>query len=355
MGVGSAIAHGRRLRRRIGIVARSDRPGLALIRRVAWRLRVAQAARGVRFADDVRDPTTLLNVSAMSFGALSSNAILALNGGARLGGFAHDTGEGGLTKYHLQNGGDLIWEIGSGYFGARIKDGRFDPQMFREKAAHENVKCVSVKLSQGAKPGIGGVLPGQRLLSGGRQRHTADRRPDDRPQRARKHRPARPHPDRRRRQGRDRRGHRQAPRTGRRLHELGARDDDGRRLHPDAALPHAHLPGRRHDAGPAPRASAERARKSVRVQRFQQGTVAQAQQLMGSMGLHGPAELQPWMLMRRVERVATSSYADLYEWLEPGELLDAPPESWAADWRRADPDSFKARRTREDARHADRR
>jgi len=96
--------------------------------------------------------------------------------------------------------------------------------------------------------------------------------------------------------------------------------------------------------------------KTVRVQRFQQGTVAQAQQLMGSRwGLHGPSEVQPWMLMRRVEQVATSSYADLYEWLESGELLDAPPESWAADWRRADPDSFKARRTREDARHADRR
>ena len=74
----------------------------------------------------------LLNVSAMSFGALSANAIRALNGGARLGGFAHDTGEGGLTKYHLENGGDLIWEIGSGYFGARTKDGHFDPEFPRE-------------------------------------------------------------------------------------------------------------------------------------------------------------------------------------------------------------------------------
>jgi hypothetical protein len=95
----------------------------------------------------------------MSFGALSANAIRALNGGARLGGFAHDTGEGGLTKYHLENGGDLIWEIGSGYFGARTEDRRFDPEMFRDQAAHDQVKCVSLKLSQGAKPGIGGVLP----------------------------------------------------------------------------------------------------------------------------------------------------------------------------------------------------
>jgi hypothetical protein len=105
----------------------------------------------------------LLNVSAMSFGALSANAIRALNGGAALGGFAHDTGEGGLTRYHLENGGDLIWEIGSGYFGARTKDGRFDPETFAYKAAHDQVKCVSLKLSQGAKPGIGGVLPGAKV------------------------------------------------------------------------------------------------------------------------------------------------------------------------------------------------
>ena len=105
----------------------------------------------------------LLNVSAMSFGALSANAIRALNAGAQRGGFAHDTGEGGLTDYHLENGGDLIWEIGSGYFGARTKDGDFDPDMFRDKAAQDQVKCVSLKLSQGAKPGIGGVLPAAKV------------------------------------------------------------------------------------------------------------------------------------------------------------------------------------------------
>ncbi|HEY5335063.1 MAG TPA: FMN-binding glutamate synthase family protein, partial [Mycobacteriales bacterium] len=105
----------------------------------------------------------LLNVSAMSFGALSANALLALNGGAARGGFAHDTGEGGLTKYHLQPGGDLVWELGSGYFGARTKDGEFDLDLFREKAAHPSVKMVSLKLSQGAKPGIGGVLPGSKV------------------------------------------------------------------------------------------------------------------------------------------------------------------------------------------------
>jgi glutamate synthase domain-containing protein 2 len=105
----------------------------------------------------------LLNVSAMSFGSLSSNAILALNGGAARGGFAHDTGEGGLSEYHLRPGGDLIWEIGTGYFGCRTPDGDFDAGVFKEKAAHSSVRCVSLKLSQGAKPGLGGVLPGPKV------------------------------------------------------------------------------------------------------------------------------------------------------------------------------------------------
>ena len=102
---------------------------------------------------------SLMNVSAMSFGALSSNAVLALNKGAKMGGFAHDTGEGGLSKYHLAGGGDLVWEIGTGYFSTRTKDGEFDPDQFRDKASNDAVKTVSLKLSQGAKPGIGGVLP----------------------------------------------------------------------------------------------------------------------------------------------------------------------------------------------------
>ncbi|WP_420312723.1 FMN-binding glutamate synthase family protein [Streptomyces sp. YS-B37] len=105
----------------------------------------------------------LLNVSAMSFGSLSANAVLALNKGAAAGGFAHDTGEGGLSEYHLRPGGDLVWEIGTGYFGCRTRDGDFDPGEFAEKASRDNVKCVSLKLSQGAKPGIGGVLPGPKV------------------------------------------------------------------------------------------------------------------------------------------------------------------------------------------------
>lgn len=107
----------------------------------------------------------LLNVSAMSFGSLSANAVLALNTGAKLGGFAHDTGEGGLSEYHLRPGGDLVWEIGTGYFGCRTDEGDFDERQFAEKAAYDQVKCVSLKISQGAKPGIGGVLPGAKVTA----------------------------------------------------------------------------------------------------------------------------------------------------------------------------------------------
>ena len=106
---------------------------------------------------------SVFNVSAMSFGSLSANAILSLNQGARRGDFAHDTGEGGVSRYHLAGGGDLIWEIGSGYFGCRASDGGFDASMFAEQAAHPAVKMIEVKLSQGAKPGHGGVLPGSKV------------------------------------------------------------------------------------------------------------------------------------------------------------------------------------------------
>ncbi|MBU2976867.1 FMN-binding glutamate synthase family protein [Alteromonas sp. C1M14] len=102
---------------------------------------------------------SILNISAMSFGALSANAVKALNQGAAKGGFYHNTGEGGLTPYHLDNGGDVVWQIGTGYFGCRHEDGTFDPQAFADKATHDNVKMIEIKLSQGAKPGHGGILP----------------------------------------------------------------------------------------------------------------------------------------------------------------------------------------------------
>lgn len=103
------------------------------------------------------------NVSAMSFGALSANAVLALNEGARQGNFAHDTGEGGISRYHRQPGGSLVWNIGSGYFGCRDAGGRFDPVRFAEQAARPQVRMIEVKLSQGAKPGHGGVLPAAKV------------------------------------------------------------------------------------------------------------------------------------------------------------------------------------------------
>ncbi len=106
---------------------------------------------------------SVFNISAMSFGALSANAILALNAGAKRGGFAHDTGEGSISVHHRANGGDLIWEIGSGYFGCRNDDGSFSADKFAENARNPQVKMVEIKLSQGAKPGHGGVLPGPKV------------------------------------------------------------------------------------------------------------------------------------------------------------------------------------------------
>ncbi|EJE54118.1 glutamate synthase family protein [Acidovorax sp. CF316] len=106
---------------------------------------------------------SVFNISAMSFGALSANAVLALNKGAQLGGFAHDTGEGSISQHHRVHGGDLIWEIGSGYFGCRNDDGSFSPERFATNAQDPQVKMIELKLSQGAKPGHGGVLPGAKV------------------------------------------------------------------------------------------------------------------------------------------------------------------------------------------------
>ena len=103
--------------------------------------------------------SSLLNVSAMSFGALSANAVLALGHGAKIGDFALNTGEGGLSRYHLATNCDLIWQVGTGYFGCRDENGNFDEQKFSEKSKIENVKMIELKLSQGAKPGHGGILP----------------------------------------------------------------------------------------------------------------------------------------------------------------------------------------------------
>lgn len=107
--------------------------------------------------------SSILNISAMSYGALSKNAILSLNAGAKLGNFAHNTGEGGISPYHLENGGDLIWQIGTGYFGCRDSEGKFDFEYFKLNALRPEVKMIELKLSQGAKPGHGGMLPAAKV------------------------------------------------------------------------------------------------------------------------------------------------------------------------------------------------
>lgn len=113
---------------------------------------------------DCKQPydASVMNISAMSFGSLSANAIEALNAGAKIGGFAHNTGEGGLSPYHLKNGGDIIWQIGTGYFGARDEGGNFSPEAFKKNALRPEVKMIEIKLSQGAKPGHGGILPAKK-------------------------------------------------------------------------------------------------------------------------------------------------------------------------------------------------
>lgn len=113
---------------------------------------------------DCRQPyrASILNISAMSFGSLSANAVEALNSGAKIGGFAHNTGEGGISPHHTKYGGDLIWQIGTGYFGARDEEGHFSPDAFQKNAMRPEVKMIELKISQGAKPGHGGILPGKK-------------------------------------------------------------------------------------------------------------------------------------------------------------------------------------------------
>ncbi len=374
----------------------------------------------------------LLNVSAMSFGALSGEALTALNRGAAKGGFAHDTGEGGLTRYHL-NGGDVVWEIGTGYFGARAKDGGFDPKQFREKASHEAVKCVSLKLSQGAKPGIGGVLPGakvtkeiadarsvpkgetcvsppgHKVFSTPREliRFIAEMRElaDGKPAGFKLCIGARHEllaickamieegtaPDFITVDGSEGgtgaapgeyEDHMGTPLTEglMMLHNAlvgcGLRDrvrigcsgkiatgsDIVKRLAMGADYTNAArammmavgcLQSQRCHTNECPVGVAtqdpKRSRaldvpdKTERVYRYQHAVVAEAQRLIASMGLRSPAEVGPHHLVRRVDHVTSRSYAELYEWLEPGQLLHEPPESWRADWARADPDSFTPR------------
>lgn len=372
----------------------------------------------------------VFNVSAMSFGALSGNAIEALNGGAARGGFAHDTGEGGISPYHLKHGGDLIWEIGSGYFGCRDADGHFDPELFEEKAALPSVRAISIKLSQGAKPGLGGVLPGAKVsaeIAATRgvpigqtvvspPSHTAFRTPLEmmhfiatlrslsggKPIGFKLCIGARTEflslckamlhtgitPDFIIVDGAE-------GGTGAAPQEF--EDHVGMPLTEGLMLVHNCLVGtglRRHvrigAAGkvasgvdivsricqgadftmsarammfaigciqamkcntnkcPTGVATQDKGRaralyvpdKIDRVANFQRATVASAAQIVASMGLNGFGELEPAMLNRRIEGQRTRTYAEIYEWLMPGELLDGPPESWRSDWIEASAEEF---------------
>jgi glutamate synthase domain-containing protein 2 len=384
---------------------------------------------------DCRHPysMSLLNVSSMSFGALSANALRALNKGAALGGFAHDTGEGGLTPYHLDGGGDVVWEIGSGYFGTRDTDGRFDPDQFADKSAHEQVKAISLKLSQGAKPGIGGVLPAAKVsdeiaryrgvpahekcvspaahsafhtprelvrfighlreLSGGKptgfklcvgsrvdvlaickamldESITPDFIIVDGAEGGTAAAPL---------EYEDHVGlpltdglmtvHNALVGTGLRTTikigasgKVAAGNDIVKRLIQGADYTNAArammmaigcIQAQRCHTNLCPVGVAtqdpRRARaldvsdKSVRVRRYQAATVRQAVQIMATLGVHDPSELTPHMLRKKVSPTTLRSYAELYEWLQPGQLVAEAPHTWASDWSAADPNSFHAR------------
>lgn len=373
---------------------------------------------------------SLMNISSMSFGSLSRNAVLSMNKGAGMGGFIHETGEGGLTKYHQGNGADLFWEIGSGYFGCRTEDGHFNPERFAEKAVLPEVKGITIKLSQGAKPGLGGVLPGAKVTA-----QIAEAR--EVPQGVDCISPA---------------SHsafstpREMVRFIGQLRELsggkpvgikfcvGSRTDVlamckaiwEERIAPDfiivdgseggtGAAPleysdHVGTPlteglmlvhnalvgtGLRHmikigaagkvvsgsdivkrliqgaDFTMSARAmmmatgciQAQKCHtnhcpvgvatqderlmkgldvedKSHRVHNYHKLTVSEAVQIMASMGVSEPSQLNTRMLRRRVDHLNTRSYASIYHWLREDELLNEPPRGWAADWDEADADHF---------------
>lgn len=376
----------------------------------------------------------LLNISAMSYGALSPNAVLAMNRGAKIGGFAHDTGEGGISRYHL-DGGDLIWEIGSGYFGARDEQGRFDPARFRDRSATDAVKMVELKISQGAKPGLGGVLPGAKVTEWiaeargvpvgtdcisppahsvfgtprelvqfiGTMRELAGGKPTgfklcvgsrteilaickailaegiypdfivvDGSEGGTGAAPL---------EYSDHVGtplteglmtvHNALVGAGLRTQiKIGAAgkvalgSDICKRLIQGAdftmsarammmatgciqaqACHTNHCPVGVATQDPARYRALDVGDKAHRVARYQAGTVAEAMQMLASMGVQSHHDLHPDLLRRRVSQTTTVSYSRLFDWLEPGELLAEPPPEWRTDWARANPDSFAVPRS----------
>jgi glutamate synthase domain-containing protein 2 len=371
----------------------------------------------------------LLNVSAMSFGSLSSRAIEALNIGAARGGFAHDTGEGGISKYHL-NGGDLIWEIGSAYFGCRTARGGFDEAAFADKAANEQVKAINIKLSQGAKPGRGGVMPAAKVTAeiaavrgvpeGVRCVSPPSHTEFDSPvgliefvARLRELSGGKPtgfklcfgsriellaivkailltgiKPDFIIVDGSEG-GTGAAPlefsdHVGMPLREgliavqnalvgAGLRDqvkigaagkvstgfDIARLMALGADYTNAarammmsigciqaqqcHLdtcPVGVATQDPARVRALDVERSAARCFNYQQRTVGSLRTLAAAQGLDHPAQFTPQHMMRRISELEVRSFAEIYEWLDEGELLAGGPESWAGHWQAADPSRF---------------
>ncbi|QDY66200.1 FMN-binding glutamate synthase family protein [Glutamicibacter halophytocola] len=373
---------------------------------------------------------SLMNISSMSFGALSANAVLAMNKGAEMGEFVHETGEGGLTKYHLEYGADLFWEIGSGYFGCRTPEGRFNPETFAAKAKHENVKGITIKLSQGAKPGLGGVLPAAKVtaeiseardvpmgvdcispashaefstprelmhfvarlreLSGGKPvgiKFCVGSRTDvmaickgmletgilvdfitvDGAEGGTGAAPL------------EYEDHVGAPLTEglmlvhNTLVGAGLRDeirvaaagkvangsDIIKRLIQGADFTFSarsmmmatgciqaqqchtnHCPVGVATQNKRLMRALDVEDKGHRVYNYHRLTVTECAQIMASMGLSSPTQLNTRMLRRRVNLQSTRSYATLFHWLRPGELLEDAPGSWKEDWEEADADHF---------------
>jgi glutamate synthase domain-containing protein 2 len=381
---------------------------------------------------DCRHPydLSLMNISSMSFGALSSNAVLAMNKGAALGGFAQETGEGGLSKFHLEYGADILWEIGSGYFGCRDENGGFAPETFRTKSAYEQVKGITLKLSQGAKPGIGGVLPKEKITPEiaeargvpmgedcispashstfhtprelmefvGTLRELADGKPigykfcvgsrTDVLAMCKAMLETGITPDYIIIDGSEG-GTGAAPleyedHVGTPLTEglmlmhnalvgVGLRDrirlgaagkvatgsDIVKRLIQgadftmsarsmmmatgciQAQICHTNrCPVGVTTQNPRLARAVDVDDKGNRVHNYHKLTVAEAGQIMASMGVFHPEQLNQRMLHRRVDHLTTSSYAVIYDWLRPSELLENAPRSWAEDWNEADADRF---------------
>ncbi|OHO81149.1 glutamate synthase [Corynebacterium sp. HMSC036E10] len=374
---------------------------------------------------------SMLNVSSMSFGSLSKNAVRALNKGAAMGGFAHNTGEGGVSPYHKEFGGDLVWQMGTGYFGARTHDGDFDPAKFRDRAADDQVKMVELKVSQGAKPGIGGVLPADKITKEVSEirdvpmgkdcispaAHRVFSTPVELIEFIAKMREL---------AGGKPAGFKLCVSSRREvlaickaIREVGTAPDfivvDGSEGGTGAApidfedhmgMPLTHglmtvhnalvgtglrdqiklgasgkvaggsdivmrmiqgadytnsarammmavgcIQAQRCHTGECPTGVAtqdpRRNRavvvkdKSQAVYNYHKTTVNTAVRLMASMGVTDPADLTPEMLRRNISPTESRSYASIYEWLRPGQLLEDPPSSWAQEWKAASPDTFR--------------